>query len=377
MKNIIIIGTVASSILGFRKDLICTLCEEGYTVYAFAVDYSYEQKTEVLRLGATPVDYKLNRTGMNPFKDILTILELKKLIQEIKPDIVFSYFSKPSIYGTIAASFSKVPRVVAMLEGLGYIFTEQPEGVTFKLKILKKLQIFLYKVAFPLLDNLVFLNPDDPIDLLKNNNINTKNTEVLGGIGLDLSEYPLSSPPKDIIRFIFVGRLLAEKGIKDFLKAARLIKDKYSKVEFIILGKIDDSNPGSLSQLELDMFIKSGLVIYPGQVNNVNDWLLNSSVFVLPSYYREGVPRSTQEAMAIGRPVITTDAPGCRETVEHGVNGYLCPPHDHIAIAKAMESFILDPKLIESMGLKSHEIAKEKFDSSRVNIRLVKMITND
>ncbi|TMP49541.1 MULTISPECIES: glycosyltransferase family 4 protein [unclassified Pseudoalteromonas] len=377
MKKVIIIGTVASSILGFRRDLIKSLVLGGHSVYAFAMDYSDEQKCEVLGLGATPIEYKLSRSGMNPAKDMMTILQLKSLIKKIEPDVVFSYFSKPSIYGTIASSLAKVPRIVAMLEGLGYIFTDQPTGVSFKLKFLRKLQVLLYKLAFPLLDRLIFLNPDDPVDLVQKYNIKTKSISVLGGIGVNLSEYPLSTPPTNNVKFIFIGRLLAEKGIKDFINAAKVIKLTNSDVDFIVLGQIDDSNPGSISQEELDALIKSGIIIYPGQVDNVIKWLHESSVFVLPSYYREGVPRSTQEAMAIGRPVITTDVPGCRETVKHGFNGFLCPPHDHISIVRAMEKFLNDRALIEVMGAKSHSMAKENFDSNEVNKQLINMIIGD
>lgn len=261
-----------------------------------------------------------------------------------------------------------------MLEGLGYTFTAQPKPLPFKTKLIRSIQVFLYRLAFPFLDKLIFLNPDDPIDLLKKYNLKVKSVEILGGIGLNLREYPYVKPIiSGNVRFIFIARLLAEKGIHEFVQAAKLVKQNNSNAEFIILGGLDPENPGGLKQFELNKLIASNIIIYPGHVDNVQEWLAGSSVFVLPSY-REGVPRSTQEAMAVGRAVITTDVPGCRETVIDGVNGFMVPPWDADALAAAMMKFIDQPELIEKMGLESYKIAQEKFDADVVNQRLIKMI---
>lgn len=373
--KIIIIGTVASSFLGFRADLIQALLEKSYTVYAFTSEYSQYELKKIELLGAIPITYELNRGGMNPLADAKSTYALSKKIKEIAPDLVFSYFSKPVIFGTLAAKIAKVPRVIGMLEGLGYAFTVQPEGLSKKATLIKSIQIFLYKIALPQLDNIIFLNPDDPKDLLETYHIKVKQVDVLGGIGLDLEEYSHRSIESidSSINFLFIGRMLKEKGIHDFIVAAKIVKQSYPNVQFTVLGAIDSSNPGSLQQSELDRLISLNIINYPGQVDNVQEWIANSHVFVLPSY-REGVPRSTQEAMAMGRAVITTDVPGCRETVIDGVNGFLVEKWNPQALAEKMIYFIEYPEEIKKMGYESYKIAQEKFDIDKVNKRLIDML---
>lgn len=375
MAKILIIGTVASSFYGFRADLIRAMREKQYTVYAFTSDYTDSDLKKIESLGAIPMTYELNRGGLNPLSDIVATYKLSKKIREIKPDLVFSYFSKPVIFGTIAAKLAKVPRIVGMLEGLGYTFTQQPEGLGKKTELIKKIQVLLYKFALPCLDKLIFLNPDDPKDLIDVYAINVRKVEVLGGIGLNLKEYtyqPIINIQQPI-NFLFIGRLLKEKGIHDFLNAAKIVKEKYPKVKFTVLGAIDPHNMGALTQSELDELISSNIIDYPGHVDNVKDWIANSHVFVLPSY-REGVPRSTQEAMAIGRAVITTDVPGCRETVEHGVNGFIVVKWNPAALAEKMIYFIEYPEQTEKMGYESYKMAQDKFDAEKVNQRLLNIL---
>ena len=371
MSTIVFIGTIASSIYDFRADLIRSLLKQGHQIYAFTSQYNAEDINKIEQLGAIPVTYTLNRGGLNPLADIVSTYQLLKKIKHINPDVVFSYFSKPVIFGTIAAKLAKVPCVIGMLEGLGYTFTEQPEGLSHKTKFIRYIQVFLYKIALPMLDQLIFLNPDDPKDLLETYSIKVKKVVILGGIGLNLQEYPYQ-PVDDIslpIKFLFIGRLLKEKGIHEFVQAAKLVKKQYPKTQFTILGQIDTFNIGALQQSELDDLIASNVVHYLGWVNNVKDWITNSHVFVLPSY-REGVPRSTQEAMAIGRAIITTDVPGCRETVIQNRNGFIIPRWDSKALAENMIYFIENPKQIRFMGDESHKIALDKFDVEQVNQRL-------
>lgn len=375
-KNIILIGTIASSIYGFRLDLVKALLAKNYQVYAFVSEYTSEDLEKIKSLGVIPVTYQLNRGGLNPIADIIATYKLSQQIKEIQPDLVFSYFVKPVIFGTLAAKLAKVPKIIGMLEGLGYTFTEQPEGLSSKIKLIKAIQTLLYHISLPLVDKLIFLNPDDPKDLLEKYHIKVKKVEILGGIGLNLQDYPYvpaSYNQDDHIRFLFIGRLLKEKGIHEFISAVKIVKQKYPKAIFTVLGSIDTANLGALSQQQLDEYISSGLIEYPGHVNNVNDWIIQSHIFVLPSY-REGVPRSTQEAMAIGRAVITTDVPGCRETVVDGVNGFLVKRWNPEKLAEKMIYFIENPSQIKLMGDESHQIAIEKFDANKVNQRLLNIL---
>ncbi len=378
MKRVVIIGTIAQSIYSFRGDLIKDIVQDGHQVYAFFSDCSNDAELEeIQKLGAIPVRYQLSRGGLNPFSDILATYKLFKKIRSIRPDLVFSYFVKPVVFGTLAAKLARVPVIIGMLEGLGNAFTEQPDGrVNKKVAVIKHLQILLYKCTLPLLNKLIFLNPDDPRDLIEKYGIRTKQVEVLGGIGVNLSEYRYSAIQEPIgnVRFLFIARLLKEKGIREFISAAKIVKEKYPKTIFTVLGAVDTESLGGLTKDELNQYIHSGLVEYPGHVSNVQEWIAKSHVFVLPSYYREGVPRSTQEAMAIGRAVITTDVPGCRETVIDGLNGFLIAPHQASMLAERMMFFIENKDSIRRMGDNSYAIALEKFDVSKVNQRLMDIL---
>lgn len=374
--KLVLLGTVSASVFNFRTALIKALVARSYTVYVFCVDYDDDSRKKIRALGAIPVDYSLNRTGLNPLRDVFDTWKLFRQLKKIAPDVVLSYFVKPVIFGSIAARMAAVPRNIGMLEGLGYVFTDLPTGLKFKQKILRWIQVFLYRLSLPKLDRLIFLNPDDSKDLLNRNGLNVKNVSILGGIGVDLETYPYTPLNyQEVPSFIFVGRLLAEKGINEYVAAAKKVKISHPEARFVVLGGLDEENPGGISRRELDDLIASGVIEYPGHVSSVRKWLADASVFVLPSY-REGVPCSTQEAMAVGRAVITTDVPGCRETVVDGVNGYLVPRWDADALAQKLLSFVDDPSLAVRMGRESRRLAEERFDAIKVNERLIWMLLN-
>ena len=374
IKTIVMIGTTAACFYGFRAELIKNLNLKNITVYAFTTDNDALELEKISELGAIPISYQLNRGGLNPLADMLATYKLAQQIKQLKPDLVFSYFAKPVIFGTLAAKIAKVPKIIGMLEGLGYTFTDQPNGLSSKTKLIKAIQVFLYKLALPKLDQLILLNHDDKTDLLINNDIEVKETYILGGIGLDLNQYKYSPATIDLpIQFLFIGRLLKEKGIHDFIAAAQIVKQKFPQTTFTVLGGIDEANLGALTQGELTQYIDQNVIDYPGHVENIAERIKQSHVFVLPSY-REGVPRSTQEAMAIGRPVITTDVPGCRDTVIDGVNGFLVPKWNPQALAEKMIYFIEHPEQVRMMGDQSHKIAIEKFDAEKVNQRLLEIL---
>ncbi|BBP45274.1 glycosyl transferase family 1 [Thiosulfatimonas sediminis] len=375
MKVCLISQNVSPGILIFRKDFIRYLVLQGHQVFAFAIDYTMDTEQMVRDLGAIPVSYQLNKTGMNPFLDIRDTYLLKQEIMKISPDVVFSFFVKPSIYGSIAAWFAGVPRIIAMLEGLGYIHTPTSRGVSFKKQFLKRVHGALCTLGYAFADKVLFLNSDDPKDLSSVALLSKKKLDVLGPIGLDLDYFQYSKPDLNKpVRFIFIARLLAEKGIFQYLSAARIVKRDYPNSEFVVLGGLDPDNPAALSKSELDKVIQEGIIIYPGHVNNVKEWIDQSHVFVLPSFYREGVPRSTQEAMAIGRAIITTDVPGCRETVVEGVNGFMVPPWDAECLADKMVYLIKNPDEIIRMGESSYQMAHENFDVKKINPELAKKV---
>jgi glycosyltransferase involved in cell wall biosynthesis len=378
MKVALISQNASPGLLIFRKDFIEYLVNQGCEVYAFAIDYKTESRSVVKAMGAIPVDYSLSKTGINPFVDLRDTWRLSRQLKCISPDVVFGFFVKPSIYGALAAWLAGVPRRIAMLEGLGYIHTPSKHGMSFKKRLLQRVHGLLCTIGYAFANKVLFLNQDDPKDLSKVAFLDQKKLQVLGPIGLNLQAYPYSEPDlTKPVRFIFIARLLAEKGIFEYLAAARLIKQRFPSAEFVVLGWLDPDNPSALTKKQLDEVIKEDLIIYPGHVSNVNEWIANSHVFVLPSFYREGIPRSTQEAMAIGRAVITTDVPGCRETVVDGVNGFLVPPWNAEVLADKMLYFIENAEAIKRMGDESYRMAVEQYDVQKINPILVRIITGE
>lgn len=377
MRIALISQNASPGLVIFRKNFIEHLVSQGHKVHAFAIDYTPESRSIVEAMGAITADCTLNKTGMNPITDFQDTLRLSRQLKDIAPDVVFSFFVKPSIYGTIAAKLAGVPRRIAMLEGLGYIHTPSQTGFSFKKRVLQRIHGLLVSLGYAFADKVLFLNPDDPVDLSKKAFLNQSKLQVLGPIGLNLEGYPYRSVDLNKpIRFIFIARLLAEKGVFEYLDAARIVKKQYSNAEFVVLGGLDPDNPAALSKQQLDDVIEEGIVIYPGHVSNVPEWVADSHVFVLPSY-REGFPRSTQEAMAIGRAVITTDVPGCRETVVEGVNGFIVPPFDANTLAEKMLYLIEHPEEIQRMGDESHRMAVEQFDVHKVNPVLAKIVIGE
>lgn len=375
MKKIVLIGNVGSMIINFRQEFVKSLVGKGYQVFCFAYGYTEQEKQEISSWGAIPKAHFLNVKGMNPFKDLKAVLALAKELKEIQPDIVFSTFIKPVIFGTLAAKLAKAPKVIGMIEGLGNAFTLYKEGQSRKAKIIKAIQVILYRFSLPLLDKLIVLNPDDKKDLIDAYHIPVKHLTILGGIGVDLQKFVYSTPLVKPTVFIFIARLLKEKGILEYLEAAERVKSKYPESRFWILGSFDENNPFGLSKNSLERYVSQGIVEHFGYVNNVAEKIAQSSVFVLPSY-REGVPRSTQEAMAIGRAVITTDVPGCRETVKDGVNGFLVQPYSSESVAEKMCYFIENPNEIIKMGVAGRKMAEQMFNIDEVNQRLIHILEN-
>jgi len=360
-----VIGNQAFSLLNFRGPLIRAIVERGHEVWALAPDYDPETLKAVETLGVKPLSYSLSRTGLNPMRDLWDLLRLFLLLRKLKPNVTLVYTIKPVIYGTLAAWLSRVPRRYAMIEGLGYAFTVSGQREPLKRRFLLWMAKRLYRLALPKATLVFFLNRDDLKEFVEGGLVPEEKAFLLGPIGVDLEHFSPAPPVKDPVTFLLVARLLREKGVVEFVEAARRVKEKHQNTRFVLLGGLD-TNPGAIRKEEVEGWVKEGIVEWPGHVSDVRPWLAQASVFVLPSY-REGVPRSIQEAMAMARPVITTDVPGCRETVIPGVNGFLVPPRDVGALVSAMERFILEPELIEGMGRESRRIAEERFDVHKIN----------
>lgn len=367
-ERLTLVGNQAFSMLNFRASLIRSIVAAGVEVYALAPNYTADQMAMVHELGAKPVSYPLTRAGLNPLEDMVTFTSLVRTLKDIKPTINLAYAIKPVIYGTLAAKAANVPKRFAMIEGLGHVFFESS---SLGGHLLKSAATSLYRIALSQASRTFFLNEDDKSAFVTLGILRGERAFVTGAIGVDIHAWGFSKPVYDPMTFLFAGRLLREKGILDFIEAAKHVKQRHPHVQFVVLGDID-TNPSSVTHSDVRQWVNDGLITWPGHVA-VKPWLERSSVFVLPSY-REGVPRSTQEAMSIGRPVITTDVPGCRDTVKHGWNGILVPPRDVGALTKAMESFILDPHLVAVMGERSRSFAEIHFDEEKKNAAFLPLI---
>lgn len=373
--KVIIVGNSAGSILGFRLPLILKLLSNGHLVMAFANDFTNEEIRFLKSINVTAYIYQLDASGLNPVKEIKTIIQLYKLFNTIKPDVVFSYFSKPVIYSSIAAKLIGVKTIVGMIEGLGITYTIQPTGISFKQKILIGIQSTLYYIVSFCIDKLIVLNNAD--ELFFKNWFSFKSIINIGGIGVDLKEFAFSQVKTEPFNFIFIGRLLREKGIFNFLKAAEKIKMKYPNITFTVLGSLDINNNNSISQELLDQYVAKDIINYPGLVSNVKEYIENSTVFVLPSYYREGLPRSTQEALAIGRPIITTNGAGCSETVIDNLNGKIVDLYSCDSLYNAMDYMINNTDKLQSMGKESRLISEQKYDIEKTNSRIMNILVDE
>ncbi|WP_391487081.1 glycosyltransferase family 4 protein [Leclercia tamurae] len=373
--KILLIGNQSSTIILFRKKLIEQLVSRGVQVHVLVMDNDRGNFQQISTFGAIPEQYKFSRSGMNPVSDLVNTIALSKKIRHISPDVVFCFFPKPVIFGTLAAKFAGVKNVYNLLEGLGFCYTAHLKKDSFKKQVLRATQTFLYKLTLPRAKKVLFLNRDDYQDLVLENNIKISESEVIGGIGVDLKDYSYNKPDTTIIHFGMVSRLLVEKGVREFVQAAKIVKSQFPDVKFSIAGAIDD-NPGGITREQLNVWKQEGHVEFLGQISDVKSYLSELSVFVLPSY-REGIPRSTQEAMSIGRAIITTDVPGCRETIIHGLNGLMVPPWNVEALASAMTSLIADPDQIVSMGMESRRMAEEKFDDNAATEKLINILLSD
>lgn len=361
MKFLLVAG-FPDSLLHFRGPLIDALLEAGQEVHVAAPDLSATSpvRLELEARGLTVHEIPLRRTGTNPLADLKVTLHLFRLMSRIRPDRVLGYTIKPVIYGTLAATLARVPRRFALITGLGYAFQGNGER-----NLLRWLVQCLYALALRTTHKVFFQNPDDE-SLFRTLELLTSNVPscVVNGSGVDVAAFNVAPLPANT-RFLLIARLLGDKGVREYVEAARKVRARYPEAVFSLVGWID-VNPDAITKDELDAWIKEGVIEYIGRLKDVRPAIAGCSVYVLPSY-REGTPRTVLEAMAMGRAVITTDSPGCRETVVDGENGILVPVKAVDELAEAMLRFIEQPELAARMGQRSRQIAEEKYDVHRVN----------
>ena len=361
--KLLMIASFPGSILAFRGELIKSLIKHGVAVTVAAPGLSEASivRRDLEAIGATAVDIHLHRTGTNPFKDLVSTWGLYRKMRALRPEIVLAYTIKPVIYGTLAAWLARVPRRYALITGLGNAFTRADAG--FLASIVRR----LYRLALGKAGKVFFQNPDDQA-LLQQLGVlrSTTPSVVVNGSGINLDEYGLQAMPRPPVSFLMIARLLGDKGVREFVRASQRVRSQYPDVRCCLAGWIDD-NRDAVSQEELDAWVERGDITYLGRLSDVRAAIADSWAYVLPSYYGEGTPRTVLEAMAIGRAIITTDAPGCRETVNEGENGFLVPVKSVDALAGAMLRLVENEELTAGMGKRSRKIAEAKYDVHKVN----------
>lgn len=353
--KIVLASNTSWSIYNFRISLVKKLREQGYDVHVVAPRDNY---TKMLEPYVVFHDITIDRKGINPYRDISTFIRYLNIYKAINPDIVFSYTIKPVIYSSIAGKLSGA-KTIGIITGAGYVFTRN--------NMLKQIVKLMYKISFKFTDEVWFLNEDDKHMFTEYGLLKGKYATILPGEGIDTERFkPVVDRnvvrQQDRFKFLLIARLLKDKGIYEYIEAGRLIKSKYNNVDLLILGDIDKGNPSTISMSNINIFEEEGIIKYLGTSHDVRKEIAEADCIVLPSY-REGTSRVLLESASMGKPIITTDVPGCNNIVEDGVNGFLCKPKDSRDLADKMIKMInLSEEERIEMGRRGREKVIKEFD---------------
>ena len=354
--KIIVSSNSAWNVYNFRKCIILKLINAGFEVVVVSPFDEYASK--LCKFGCKYVNVSIDNSGVNIINDLYLIFQYLKIFFKIKPNAVLSYTAKPNIYGSIAASVYSIP-VVNNVSGLGTAFIRGG--------VLGGVVSFLYKISLVKSKCVFFQNSDDRDLFLRKNLVTEGRVDILPGSGIDLKYYKVLNIDNgaDFI-FLLVSRLIWDKGVQEYVDAARLIRKNSPNIRFQILGFLDVDNKTAISKFNVDNWVQEGVVEYLGCADDVRPFMQKSNCIVLPSY-REGMPKTLLEAAAMGKPIITTDVEGCRDVVDNKVNGYLCNARDAYDLAKKIEIMLkMDPKDIKKMGLKGRDKMEKEFDEKIV-----------
>ena len=355
-RTVAVAANNASNIVTFRQGLIRGLSAAGYDpVVIAATDAAAEARMQALGVERIQVD--LDRSGLNPIADLALLLEYRRILKRVSPAAVLGFTIKPNIYGCIAARSLGIP-AMPNISGLGTAFLMGGP--------LKVLVTSMYRFAFRRCPVVFFQNPDDLELFVGDRIVRRSQARLVPGSGIDLERFAPAPLPPGTPRFLLIARLLRDKGICEYVEAARVLRAEQAEARFQLLGPIDTGNRSAIRQGELDRWIAEGTIEYLGSAEDVRPHIAAASAIVLPSY-REGLPRSLLEGAAMARPLIATDVPGCRELVEPGVNGLLCDVRSANSLVAAMRALIMSPfEERTKMGLASRKLVEERFSEQRV-----------
>ena len=356
-----VIGAFPESLINFRGDLLKCLKERGSAIIAMAAPSSEVESRLVEEFGVRFESFPVVRTGLNPLKDLVTLFALRSAFKKHKPDSVLAYTIKPVIYGGLAAFGIANLKFVALITGLGFSFA----GTGIVRAVLRQFVSGLYRVALTRCERVIFQNPDDRDAFVDRKIVRFEKTMLVGGSGVNLSRFAPQPLPVGPPTFLLIARLLRAKGIFEYVEAARQIRAEFPEARFKLVGPLDPS-PDGIDFSTVLRWQKEGAIEYAGEASDVREHLAGCHVYVLPSYH-EGMPRTVLEAMATGRPILTTDTSGCRETVIQGENGFIVRVGSVEDLVARLRWFLLNRSKWTLMSARSREIATAKFDVNRVN----------
>lgn len=360
--KIIVIGALPESLINFRGELITKLVKSNHDVIAMAAPADQDTINRIEQLGCRYEPYPIARNNTNPGSDLKTLIALIKVYKKEQPDKVIAYTIKPVIWGGISALFFPAIQFNALITGLGFAF----QGGNLKRTLIKKTVTTLYKLSLMSARKVIFQNQDNMLSFLKNKIVHEKKAFVINGSGVNLAHFKYSPLPNESdFTFLTIARLLGDKGLREYAAAAEIVLKKHPKAKIQILGP-EDPSPDGIKLTEVHAWQEKGLIEYLGSTRDVRPFISKCHVFVLASYH-EGLPRTVIEAMAIGRPILTTNVPGCRDTVEEGVNGFLVEKANAEQLAKQMIWFIENQSMLVTMANKSLAFAENKYDVNKVN----------
>lgn len=346
--------------LSHRLPIACAARDAGFDVIIATHVQDYGET--IIREGFKLISIGLRRTIRNPLKELFSIIELIKLYRAERPDIVHHVAMKPVLYGTMAARIANIPIIINALGGLGYVFISNQWHT-------KILRIFI-SAAFKLILNcqnsrIIIQNADDIELLVTSGIVNRENIILIKGSGVNTDEFIPASEHNGKPVVVLISRMLWDKGVKEFVDAAKLLRKDGTKARFVLIGKNDPDNPTSIPTSTLESWNNQGFIEWWGYRDNISSVIHNAHVVCLPSY-REGLPKVLIEAAACGRPIVTSDTPGCREIVRDGENGFLVPIRDVKALASAIRRLIENPVLRKEMGKRGRDIAVKEFSVNKV-----------
>lgn len=353
------------NLVNFRSGLIRSLVAAGYEVVAVAPPDKYV--TRLKELGCRYIPFSMDSQGKNPIRDFWLFVRFLGLLCYIRPSVYLGFTIKPNVYGSLAARVLGIP-TINNIAGLGVVFS--------KSNWLTRLVRLLYRSALARSRRVFFQNEEDRLLFVSSEVIAASVSDRLPGSGVDLKQFsPVPLPSQSPIRFLLIARMLWDKGVGEFVEAARLLRQRHMHAEFCLLGFLDVESPAAIPRSQMDQWVAEGVVRYLGVTDNVREDIAQADCVVLPSFYREGTPRTLLEAAAMARPIITTDSVGCRDVVDDGLNGFLCRPRDATDLADKMQQMlILSHDDRGAMGLHGRKKVEAEFDEQFVIQKYLQVI---